>query len=85
MDIDSCIEAYLQLSELIFKKRRLNIFQTSLSGKPNSRYDAVQLERSIKQLCVRCGLEMMRNAKRKLRSIHASFNLLPVHPDLSVR
>jgi hypothetical protein len=57
MDIDSCIEAYLQLSELIFKKRRLNIFQTSLSGKLNSRYDAVQLERSIKQLCVRCGLD----------------------------
>jgi hypothetical protein len=57
MDIDSCIEAYIHLSGLIFKKRGLNVFSILITGKLNSRFGAVQLERSIKQLCVSCGLD----------------------------
>jgi hypothetical protein len=56
MDVDQCIEAFIELSRVVFKKGR-NPFPLSVTGKLNSRFDAIQLERVIKELCIRSGFD----------------------------
>jgi hypothetical protein len=56
MDVDQCIEAFMELTRVVFKKRR-HQFSLSVTGKINSRFEAVQLERVIKELCIRSGLD----------------------------
>ena len=53
MGIDECIDAYLSLSKRVFEKKahRINIM-----GKLQGRFDSIELERSIKDTIIQCGL-----------------------------
>ena len=51
MDIDECIDVFTQITGSIFKKKRNQLLlPLSLTGKLHSRYDAIRLEDSIKQV-----------------------------------
>lgn len=52
MDVDSCIDAYLTLSDRVFQKKRQWM---SMKGKAQGRFDSDELERAIKQILVEQG------------------------------
>lgn len=54
MTIDDCIKAYVSLSDRIFKKRRHAV---TVRGKVQGRFDSEELERVIKDIVVRQGLD----------------------------
>ena len=47
MSIDECIDAYLQLSDRIFQKKR---HRATVKGKIQGRFDADELERAVKKV-----------------------------------
>lgn len=53
MSIDECIDAYLQLSERIFKKKRHRV---NVRGKIQGRFDSDELERAVKEVVKGQGL-----------------------------
>jgi hypothetical protein len=54
MSIDECTDAYMTLSEKIFQKRRRRI---NVRGQMQARFDSEELERAIKEIVVRQGLD----------------------------
>ncbi len=54
MDIDECISAYTELSDRIFQKWRHRV---TMKGKVQGRFDAAELERSVKKVVVQNGLQ----------------------------
>ena len=54
MDVESCIEAYVDMSDRIFRKahHRLNA-----RGKLQGKFDAQEFERAIKQIVISTGLK----------------------------
>jgi hypothetical protein len=53
MSIDECIEAYLQLSDRVFKKKRHRV---TVKGKIQGRFDSDELERAVKEVIAKQGL-----------------------------
>lgn len=53
MNIDSCITAYVNLSERVFKKRRHRL---TISGTVQGRFDSHKLEKAIKEIVIKSGL-----------------------------
>ncbi|KAL8765444.1 MAG: hypothetical protein Q9209_007471 [Squamulea sp. 1 TL-2023] len=53
MSIDECIHAYLSLSERIFQKRH----RIKTNGKIQGRFDSTELERAIKEVITKQGLD----------------------------
>jgi hypothetical protein len=53
MDIDDCINAYVDLSDRIFKKRRHRV---TIKGAVQGRFDTEELERVVKDIVVQSGL-----------------------------
>lgn len=53
MDIDQCIEAYIALSDRVFKKKRH--FAVGLTGQTHERFDSDELATSIKDVLVQQG------------------------------
>ena len=47
MSIDECIDAYLQLSDRIFQKKRHRV---TVKGKIQGRFDSDELERAVKDV-----------------------------------
>ena len=54
MSIDECINAYLGLSDRIFKKKSHRI---TVKGKIQGRFDSDELERAIKEVITKQGLQ----------------------------
>lgn len=54
MTIDDCIDAYVSLSDRIFQKRRHSV---TVKGQVQGRFDSKELERAIKDIIVRQGLD----------------------------
>lgn len=54
MTIDDCIDAYISLSDRVFQKRRHRV---TIKGNVQGRFDSDELERAIKEIVVRQGLE----------------------------
>jgi hypothetical protein len=54
MTVDECIDAYISLSDRIFQKRRHRV---TIKGNIQGRFDSDELERAIKEIVVRQGLE----------------------------
>ena len=54
MTVDECIDAYVSLSDRIFQKRRHRV---TIKGRVQSRFDSDELERAIKEMIVKQGLE----------------------------
>ena len=54
MDVDECITAYTTLSDQIFQKKRHRV---TLRGHIQGRFDSDELERVIKEIIVKRGLE----------------------------
>ncbi|KAI9810451.1 MAG: hypothetical protein M1827_006227 [Pycnora praestabilis] len=54
MDIDECISAYTTLSDRVFQKQRHRI---KINGQIQGRFDAAELERSVKEVIVQKGLQ----------------------------
>ena len=54
MTVDQCIDAYMSLSDLIFQKRRHRV---TIKGRVQGRFDSDELERAIKDIVVKQGLE----------------------------
>lgn len=53
MTIDECIDAYLNLSEKVFQKKRSRF---GLTGQIRGRFDSVELERAVKETIKERGL-----------------------------
>ena len=47
MSIDECIDAYLQLSDRVFQKKRHRV---TVKGKIQGRFDSDELERAVKEV-----------------------------------
>ena len=56
MDVKSCIEAYMDMSDKIFRKKRHRL--KNIKGGLQSRFDTETLEETIKDLIVKQGLDM---------------------------
>jgi len=54
MTVDECIDAYVSLSDRIFQKRRHRV---TIKGRIQGRFDSDELERAIKEIVQRRGLE----------------------------
>ena len=54
MSIDECIDAYLQLSDRIFQKKRHRV---TVKGKIQGRFDSDELERAVKEVIKGQGLQ----------------------------
>jgi len=54
MSIDECIDAYLQLSDRIFQKKRHRL---TIKGKIQGRFDSEELERAVKEIITKQGLQ----------------------------
>ena len=54
MSIDECINAYLQLSDRIFQKKRHRV---TVKGKIQGRFDSDELERAVKEVIKGQGLQ----------------------------
>lgn len=54
MTVGECIDAYVLLSDRIFQKRRHRI---TIKGHVQGRFDSGELEKAIKEIVVRKGLE----------------------------
>lgn len=54
MDIDSCIRAYLQISDSIFRKER---HRFSINGNVQGRFSAEVLEQEIRKIIAECKLD----------------------------
>jgi hypothetical protein len=54
MSIDECTDAYITLSEKIFQKRRHRV---NVKGQVQGRFDSEELERAIKEIVVKQGLD----------------------------
>jgi hypothetical protein len=54
MTVDDCIDAYISLSDRVFQKQRHRV---TIKGKVQGRFDSDELERAIKEIVVRQGLE----------------------------
>lgn len=54
MSIDMCIEAYLQLSDRVFKKKRHRV---TVKGQTQGRFDSGELERAVKEVIAKQGLQ----------------------------
>ncbi len=54
MTVDECIDAYVSLSDTIFQKRRHRI---TIKGHVQGRFDSDELEKAIKEIVIRKGLE----------------------------
>jgi len=54
MSIDECIDAYLQLSDRIFHKKRHRV---TVKGKIQGRFDSDELERAVKEVIKGQGLQ----------------------------
>jgi len=54
MSIDECTDAYVTLSKMVFQKQRHRV---DLRGKIQGRFDSDELERAIKEIVVRQGLD----------------------------
>lgn len=54
MTVDECIEAYISLSDAVFRKKRHRI---NIRGKLQGRFDTDELARSIKRIVVSRGLD----------------------------
>jgi hypothetical protein len=54
MSIDECIDAYLQLSDRIFQKKRHRV---TVKGKIQGRFDSDELERAVKEVAKGQGLQ----------------------------
>ena len=54
MDIDECISAYTTLSDQIFQKQKHRV---KINGQIQGRFDAAELERSVKEVIVQKGLQ----------------------------
>lgn len=54
MSIDECIDAYLQLSDRIFQKKR---HRATVKGKIQGRFDSDELERAVKEVIKGQGLQ----------------------------
>jgi hypothetical protein len=54
MTVDDCIDAYVSLSDKVFQKRRHRV---TIKGNVQERFDPDELERAIKGIVVRQGLE----------------------------
>lgn len=57
MSVQECIDAYTSLSSEIFAKGNRKLFPVSWRGKLKSRFDFGKLEREIKEMVRRRGLE----------------------------
>ena len=55
MDIDSCIEAYTNMSDSIFRKTHHRI--NAKNGKIQGRFDTQELERAMKQVIIGAGVD----------------------------
>ena len=53
MTIDECIDAYTSLSDKVFEKKSHRV---NIKGKLQGRFDAAELERSVKQILADRGL-----------------------------
>jgi hypothetical protein len=53
MTIEECIEAYVSLSEKVFEKKAHRVM---VNGKTQLRFDAIALERAVKEILVKQGL-----------------------------
>jgi hypothetical protein len=54
MNVDDCINAYTALSDQIFRKKRHRV---TLKGHVQGMFDSEELERAIKEIIVKRGLE----------------------------
>ena len=54
MAVDECIDAYVSLSDRIFRKQRHCV---TIQGRAQGRFDSDELERAIKEIVARRGLE----------------------------
>jgi hypothetical protein len=54
MSIEECIEAYLQLSDRVFKKKRHRV---TVKGKIQGRFDSDELERAVKEVIAKQKLQ----------------------------
>lgn len=54
MSIDECIDAYLQLSERIFQRKRHRV---SVKGQIQGRFDSDELEQAVKEIITKQGLQ----------------------------
>ena len=54
MTVDECINAYVLLSDRIFQKKRHRV---TIKGQIQGRFDSDELERAIKEIVARQGLE----------------------------
>lgn len=54
MSIDECIDAYIQLSDRIFQKKR---HRATVKGKIQGRFDSDELERAVKEVIKGQGLQ----------------------------
>ena len=54
MTVDECIDAYVLLSDRIFQKRRHRV---TIKGHVQGRFDSDELEKVIKEIVVKKGLE----------------------------
>ena len=54
MTIDECIDAYTSLSDRVFEKKSHRV---NIKGKLQGRFDAAELERTVKQILVASGLD----------------------------
>ena len=54
MDINECISAYTTLSDQIFQKQR---HRFKISGQIQGRFDAAELEHSVKEVIIHKGLQ----------------------------
>ena len=53
MSTDECIDAYLQLSDRIFRKKQHRL---TIKGKIQGRFDSEELERAVKEIITKQGL-----------------------------
>jgi hypothetical protein len=54
MSIDECIDAYLTLSDRVFIKKRHRV---TVKGKTQGRFDSDELERAVKEVIAKQGLQ----------------------------
>jgi len=54
MSVDECIDAYLSLSDRVFQKKRHRV---TTKGSIQGRFDSEELERAVKEVVTRQGLQ----------------------------
>jgi hypothetical protein len=54
MSVDECIDAYLSLSDRVFQKKRHRV---TTKGSIQGRFDSEELERAMKEIVTRQGLQ----------------------------